>query len=128
MAQGTATMEGDHNTHGAPLPQDEIDATKEKLGLPSEPFYLPEEVVTYFQSRFDSLKEKVSNWNSDLVTACENADFKKLWDTTVLGELGEIDFPEFDNWHIHCNSKSIWHHIGYICRTSAIHRWRFCGP
>ncbi len=97
MAQGTATMEGDHNTHGAPLPQDEIDATKEKLGLPSEPFYLPEEVVTYFQSRFDSLKEKVSNWNSDLVTACENADFKKLWDTTVLGELGEIDFPEFDN-------------------------------
>ena len=35
MAQGTATMEGDHNTHGAPLPQDEIDATKEKLGLPN---------------------------------------------------------------------------------------------
>ncbi len=97
MAHGSANMEGDHETHGAPLPQDEIDATKEKLGLPSEPFYLPEEVVTYFQSRFDSLKEKVSNWNSDLVTACENADFKKLWDTTVLGELGEIDFPEFDN-------------------------------
>ena len=97
MAHGSANMEGDHETHGAPLPQDEIDSTKEKLGLPSEPFYLPEEVVTYFQSRFDSLKEKVSNWNSDLVTACENADFKKLWDTTVLGELGEIDFPEFDN-------------------------------
>ena len=97
MAHGSANMEGDHETHGAPLPQDEIDSTKEKLGLPSEPFYLPKEVVTYFQSRFDSLKEKVSNWNSDLVTACENADFKKLWDTTVLGELGEIDFPEFDN-------------------------------
>ena len=34
MAKGTANMEGDHNTHGAPLPQDEISATKLKLGLP----------------------------------------------------------------------------------------------
>ena len=96
MAHGSANMEGDHETHGAPLPQDEIDSTKEKLGLPSEPFYLPEEVVTYFQSRFDSLKEKVSNWNSDLVTACENADFKKLWDTTVLDQLGNIEYPGFE--------------------------------
>jgi len=30
MAKGTATMEKDHNTHGAPLPQEEIDASKEK--------------------------------------------------------------------------------------------------
>ena len=96
MAHGSANMEGDHETHGAPLPQDEIDSTKEKLGLPSEPFYLPKEVVTYFQSRFDSLKEKVSNWNSDLVTACENADFKKLWDTTVLDQLGNIEYPGFE--------------------------------
>ena len=40
MAKGSATMEGDHETHGAPLPQDEINQTKEKLGLPIESFYL----------------------------------------------------------------------------------------
>ena len=34
MAYGAVEMEGDHETHGAPLPQDEIDLTKEKLGLP----------------------------------------------------------------------------------------------
>jgi transketolase len=34
MAKGTVNMEKDHNTHGAPLPQEEIDLTKEKLGLP----------------------------------------------------------------------------------------------
>ena len=34
MAKGSATMEGDYETHGAPLPQDEINETKEKLGLP----------------------------------------------------------------------------------------------
>ena len=32
MAQGCATMEGDHNTNGAPLTPEEISATKEKLG------------------------------------------------------------------------------------------------
>ena len=44
MAKGTASMEGDHNTHGAPLPQEEIDKTKDKLGLPSDKFYYPIEV------------------------------------------------------------------------------------
>jgi len=96
MAQGTATMEGDHNTHGAPLPQDEIDATKEKLGLPNEPFYLPQEVIDHFQSRFLALKESVSNWNSAKETACENADFKALWNAMVLDQLGEIEYPKFE--------------------------------
>ena len=30
IAPGCATMEGDHNTHGAPLPPEEIEKTKEK--------------------------------------------------------------------------------------------------
>ena len=50
MAKGSANMEEDHETHGAPLPQEEIDATKEKLGLPPDPFYLPNEVIDYFLS------------------------------------------------------------------------------
>ena len=61
MAKGSATMEGDHETHGAPLPQDEINQTKEKLGLPIESFYLPNEVISHFQKRFSDLKEKVNN-------------------------------------------------------------------
>ena len=31
-------MEGDHNTHGAPLPPEEISATKQKLNLDSDKF------------------------------------------------------------------------------------------
>ena len=50
MAKGCSEMEGDHNTHGAPLPQDEINATKIKLGLPLDPFYLPEEVILHFRA------------------------------------------------------------------------------
>ena len=39
IAPGCATMEGDHNTHGAPLPPEEISATKEKLNLDPNKFF-----------------------------------------------------------------------------------------
>jgi transketolase len=96
MAQGTATMEGNHETHGAPLPQEEIDSTKEKLGLPTEPFYLPEEVVNHFQSRFENLSTSVSEWHDGVADACKDGDFKSLWDATVVDQIGEIEFPEFE--------------------------------
>jgi len=96
MAQGSATMEGDHETHGAPLPQEEIDATKEKLGLPEEKFYLPKVVVDYFQSRFVELRELVSKWEKASKAAKENADFEALWKIAINGTLPEIPYPEFE--------------------------------
>nr|AGO87972.1 transketolase [uncultured bacterium FPPP_13C3] len=96
MAMGSATMEGDHETHGAPLPLDEIAKTKEKLGLPSEPFYLPNEVISHFQSRFNSLKEKVIDWNESVSESCKDKNFKLLWNNTVKEELDNIDLPVFE--------------------------------
>ena len=96
MAKGSATMEGDHETHGAPLPQDEINETKEKLGLPLESFYLPNEVISHFQKRFSDLKEKVNNWNGSVTKSCNDESFKSLWDKTINNQLEEIDFPEFE--------------------------------
>lgn len=96
MAMGSATMEGDHETHGAPLPLDEIAKTKEKLGLPSEPFYLPNEVISHFQNRFNSLKEKVIDWNESVSESCKDKNFKLLWNNTVKEELDNIDLPVFE--------------------------------
>ena len=96
MAKGSATMEGDHETHGAPLPQDEINQTKEKLGLPVESFYLPNEVISHFQKRFSDLKEKVNNWNGSVTKSCSDESFKSLWDKTINNQLEGIDFPEFE--------------------------------
>ena len=82
MAKGTASMEGDYNTHGAPLPQKEIDLSKLKLGLPNDKFYFPEKIKKYYQSRFSKLSAAVKLWNdrkeqllstnktSDLVSIC----------------------------------------------------------
>ena len=96
MAKGSATMEGDHETHGAPLPQDEINQTKEKLGLPLESFYLPNEVISHFQKRFSDLKEEVNNWNGSVTKSCNDESFKSLWDKTINNQLEGIDFPEFE--------------------------------
>ena len=38
MAKGTASMEGDHNTHGAPLPEEEIVIVSENLDYPMKNF------------------------------------------------------------------------------------------
>ena len=96
MAKGSATMEGDHETHGAPLPQDEINQTKEKFGLPIESFYLPNEVISHFQKRFSDLKEKVNNWNGSVTKSCNDESFKSLWDKTINNQLEGIDFPKFE--------------------------------
>ena len=91
MAKGTANMEGDHNTHGAPLPQKEIDLSKLKLGLPNDKFYFPEKYKMYYQSRFSKLSAVVKLWNdrkeqlsslnntSSLVSICLDEELLKLF-------------------------------------------------
>ena len=97
MAKGSATMEGDHETHGAPLPHEEIKATKEKLGLPIDPFYLPSEVIAHFQNRFEELNKNATIWDKKVSDSCKDRDFKLLWDATVKDQVGDIQFPEFQS-------------------------------
>ena len=97
MAYGTATREGDHDTHGAPLPQDEIDATKEKLGLAPESFYCPDEVKDHFQSRFESFHKSVADWNSQKEDCLNIPELNSFWETAVEDELPDLDFPEFES-------------------------------
>ncbi|MBC8323896.1 MAG: transketolase [Candidatus Marinimicrobia bacterium] len=96
MAHGTATMESDHETHGAPLSHEEIAATKEKLQLPDESFYAPEECINYFQSRFKDLKEHVSHWKSALLVMQKDDSFANLWTLAVEDKLHDLNYPEFE--------------------------------
>lgn len=97
MAHGSAGMEGDHNTHGSPMPPDEIDATKELFGLPSDSFYIPPEVKDYFRSRFDELREGVSHWKTQLDWAKTDIDFQQKWSIVMDGSLPELSLPECDD-------------------------------
>ena len=98
MAKGTATREGDHTTHGSPLPPEEIAATKEKLGLPKDEFfYLPEDVVEHFRNNFDKLNAEVENWNHAVNNKISgDTEFKKLWEEVnseyISDDLKTSDF------------------------------------
>ncbi|MBT3179524.1 MAG: transketolase [Candidatus Marinimicrobia bacterium] len=96
MARGSAGMEGDHNTHGSPLPQDEIDATKDKLGLAPIVFNVPNEVINHFQSRFESMETVVGDWKKQLSVCRKNQDFDAFWSLAVEDKLSEITYPKFE--------------------------------
>ena len=106
MAHGAAEMEGNHETHGAPLPQEEIDGTKEKLGLPNEKFYLPEEVINHFQYRFDTLRNEVEAWVKNVETARLNEDVDKLWRLCIEQELPDLALPEFEKGTVLATRKA----------------------
>ncbi len=97
MAKGTATMEGDHNTHGAPLPEDEISATKHKLGLPQDKFYFPSEVRDHFQNRFKILSEISEDWKKACDGLRSSDQVGDLISMCMDDELPETHYPEFQS-------------------------------
>ena len=96
MAKGSAGMERDHNTHGAPLPADEIYATKDALGLASESFFLPDEVKSHFRSRFDSLYKTVSDWDTQLSECRKDSGVDSFWSVAVEDQLPVFTYPKFE--------------------------------
>ena len=98
IAPGCATMEGDHNTHGAPLPPEEILATKEKFGLDSSQFFnISEDVILNFRESFEYSRQEVSSWESNLNKRLEDKQFKINWDKSQNGDLSSVEFPVFES-------------------------------
>ncbi len=98
MAKGAATREGDHSTHGSPLPPEEIKATKEKLGLPGDEFfYVPQDVIDNFRARREELQNVADEWSkrvNEKIHADEN--FKKLWEEVSSDFLSDnLETPDF---------------------------------
>jgi len=98
IAPGCATMEGDHNTHGAPLPPEEISATKEKLGLDPSLFYeLSDDVVTNFRASYEYAKQEVDSWRKNLEDKIKTDDkFCSDWNASQNGDLSSVEFPVFE--------------------------------
>jgi transketolase len=97
MAKGAANVEGDHETHGAPLDYAEIKATKEKLGLSDEEFYLPDEVKNHFKIRFPKLVEMSKEWKSSVKKARLDQNFDHYWKMLFENANPDIEYPVFDD-------------------------------
>ena len=107
MAKGAANMEGDHNTHGAPLSQEEIDLTKEKLGLPSKKFYVPKEVIEHFRHRFSSLNNQAVQWKELCNTLNKVPSLNKIISSTIFGKMSsEFENPDFKSGEMLATRKA----------------------
>ena len=97
IAPGCASMEGDHNTHGAPLPPEEIANTKSKLQLNPELFYhVDDDVIENFRESFSYAREEVKAWNNTLKNRMLDSSFKKDWDRAMNSELSDIEWPSYE--------------------------------
>lgn len=97
MAHGTATMEGSPDTHGAPLPHEEIAATKTNLGLdPGAKFAVADETVAAFRERQPDLVKAVGEWRTRLDKRKKNLEFRQLWQVMIEQKWPEeLPLPNF---------------------------------
>ncbi len=66
IGKGAATMEGSHHTHGAPLGEDEIKASKIKAGFdPEESFVVPYDIKGAFDKLVKGVEAEQA-WNASL--------------------------------------------------------------
>ncbi len=93
IGKGAATMEGSHHTHGAPLGNDEIKATREKLGIPvDQDFYVDPAAVEYFKAVKAKNDKLYSDWKTTFEAwAAANSGLKAEWDTWFAKDVKIAD-------------------------------------
>jgi transketolase len=98
IGKGSFSLEGSAKTHGSALGEEEIEKTREKLGIPHE-FYVAPEAKAYIEERrsvwekwYETWEQVFSEW------AKENPGLKQEFDYYMsrdLPNLEKIPFPEF---------------------------------
>ena len=93
IGKGAATLEGSHHTHGAPLGEDEIKASKQKAGFdPEQTFVVPSEVKEAFDKSSCGLAK---SWNKlvkkDLPLSEQNVTLEAL----LNPDFSKVQYPDF---------------------------------
>ena len=64
IAQGAPHKQDTAGAHGSPLGEDEVKATKEAMGWPTqEPFYVPDDALKHFRGCVERGAEQQADWN-----------------------------------------------------------------
>lgn len=81
IAKGSPNKEGSESSHGAPLGEDEVRATKKNIGWdPELKFHVPPEVYNIFNTRNDELKNEYRKWEKKFNDTIKG-DLKKKWNS-----------------------------------------------
>ncbi len=96
IAKGSATLEGDPHTHGAPLGVEEIKKSKELAGFdPNKEFYIPDDVLNIFREAIKKGELEEKAWNKlllDLPLKEQNEALNAL----LNPDFSRIDWPKFE--------------------------------
>lgn len=76
IGKGSPNKAGTHKAHGAPLGEEEVALTKKALGLPEEPFYVPQSVVAFFEEKKEKAQKQQEEWE-DLLRRWSKASPEK---------------------------------------------------
>ena len=83
---GAPTMAGSHKTHGAPLGDDEIQATRIALGWDHPPFEIPSDIRSLWQEIATRGLELSTQWQSRLDSSVKKSRFERA----MSGELPKV--------------------------------------
>lgn len=90
IGKGAATMEGSHHTHGAPLGNDELAASKTKAGFdPTKSFVVDTDVKAAFDKK-NTGKVLSDSWNASL-----SAEDSAKLNTLINPVYENISYPDF---------------------------------
>ena len=94
MARGAASMEGSHKTHGAPLPAQERQLTKDRLELGDQPFHWREEYTGHFRRNFEQQGKTAQKWRRSLEKhQADSPVFASRW-SAHFGRLDVENLPQ----------------------------------
>jgi len=80
IAKGSPGKEGSESSHGAPLGDDEVAASKKNIGVDAESFFQVDDAVyEAFKKRKDELKEVYTKWQKTF-GASVTGEVKATWD------------------------------------------------
>ncbi len=77
IGKGAPNKQGTSATHGAPLGDEEIAAARETLGWTSEPFVVPEDILSDWRATGSSGKEAHGAWLNRLNASEHKAEFER---------------------------------------------------
>ncbi len=97
IAHGSPNKQDTPGAHGAPLGQDEIQLTKELMGWPDEPFYVPDEVRAHFAHSMQRGREAREQWldRKDELFA-DDPELAALWDAYHHPKAVKLQDPGFE--------------------------------
>ena len=97
---GSPNKAGTFGVHGSPLGPDEVTATKENLGIPTDPaFYVPEEASAHFREALTNGADAERAWTelfADYRTA--NPELAEKFEQAMAGELAGDWDSEIPTW------------------------------